>query len=65
MTHKPLELHSDLDESLVEFWHGGETRPFATVYADELRVYEEFVEVYSRDYDVPILIVREYAYCRW
>ena len=56
-TLKLLLVHTD--------WHGGETRPFATVYADELQVYEEFVEVYSRDYDVPILIVHEYAYCRW
>lgn len=57
---KPLEVHADLDEAVVEFWHSDENRPFATVHADELRVYKEFVEVYSRDYSCPILLVHEY-----
>lgn len=61
---EPLEIHADLDEALIEFWHSDEIRPFAKVFADELRVYEEYIEVYSRDYSYPILVVKEYDWWR-
>jgi len=58
---EPLEIHKDLDEEneIVEFWHSDEIRPFAEVYANELRIYEDYIEVYSQDYPHPILTVHE------
>lgn len=61
---EPLEVHKDFNEAVIEFWHSDEVRPFARVVADELKVYEDYVEVYSRDYSYPILIVREYDWWR-
>jgi hypothetical protein len=61
---EPLEIHKDFNEAVVEFWHSDESRPFAMVHTDELRVYKEYIEVYSRDYTYPILIVREYDWWR-
>lgn len=60
----PIEIHRGFDEALIKFWHSDENRPFARVFADELRVFEEHIEVYSRDYPYPILIVKEYDWWR-
>jgi hypothetical protein len=62
--NEPLEIHKDFDEALIEFWHSDENRPFAKVHTDELRVYEDRIEVYSRDYSYPVLIVQEYDWWR-
>lgn len=54
----PLEIHRNFDEALIEFWHSDETRSFARVFVDELRIFEEYTEVYSREYPYPILVVK-------
>lgn len=52
------------DEGEIEFYHSDETRPFLVVYADTLKIYDDRVEVYSRDYPTPIITVYEYDYWR-
>lgn len=61
---EPLEIYDDFDDSLIEFWHSDEIRPFVKARADELRIHLEYAEVYSRDYSYPILVINEYDFWR-
>lgn len=46
----------------VEFWNSDESRPFMKVWADQLIIKEDRIEVYSKDYIDTIVIVNEYDF---
>jgi hypothetical protein len=56
-------VFTDYDEAMVAFWHSDEIRPFLTVAADSLFVYEDgCIEVYSHDYAGAIATIWEWDY---
>jgi hypothetical protein len=59
---EPIEVLRDFHEGEVAFWHSDETSPFLTVRLDMLKIYDDKIEVYSRDYKHPIAIVYEYDF---
>lgn len=56
------EILEGFNEGFVEFWHSDENRPFMRIATDTLKIYEDRVEVYSRDYPYPIATVIEYGF---
>jgi hypothetical protein len=59
---EPIDIFEDFDEGEVAFWHSDETSPFLTIRLDTMKIYEDKVEIYSRDYEHPIAIVYEYDF---
>jgi hypothetical protein len=56
-------IFSDYNEALIAFWHSDENRPFATVVADTIILYEDgCIEVYSRDYAAACATIWEWDY---
>lgn len=51
------------NEAVVAFWHSDENRPFLEVAVDTLIVQEDGgIEIYSRDFEHPIVCVLQYDY---
>jgi hypothetical protein len=53
---------NEFDEEEIGFWYSDENRPFLKIFVDKMIVYDEKVEIFSRDYDYPIATIVEYDF---
>ena len=51
-------------ERYISFWHSDESEPFMKIFANKIFIYVDIgvVEVYSDDYEEPIVVVHEWDF---